>query len=32
LMTPRYGGHVGFISNGEFYWSEYEILNFINRH
>ena len=32
LMTPRYGGHVGFISKGDFYWSEYEILNFINRH
>jgi len=32
LMTPRYGGHVGFISRGNFYWSEYEILNFINRH
>ena len=30
LMTPRYGGHVGFISKGDFYWSEYEILNFIN--
>ena len=32
LMTPRYGGHVGFISTGDFYWSEYEILNFINRY
>ena len=32
LMTPRYGGHVGFISKGDFYWSEYEILNFINRY
>ena len=32
LMTPRYGGHVGFISRGNFYWSEYEILNFIDRY
>ena len=32
LMIPSYGGHVGFISKGDFYWSEYEILNFINRH
>jgi predicted alpha/beta-fold hydrolase len=30
LMTPKYGGHVGFISSGEFYWSEYEILNFLD--
>ena len=31
LMTPLYGGHVGFISKGDFYWSEYQILNFLNR-
>ena len=31
LMTPRYGGHVGFISKGNFYWSEYEILNFLEK-
>jgi hypothetical protein len=30
LMTPRYGGHVGFISKGDFYWSEHQILNFLN--
>jgi predicted alpha/beta-fold hydrolase len=29
LMTPNYGGHVGFISSGDFYWSEYQILNFL---
>ena len=29
LMTPHYGGHVGFISKGDFYWSEHQILNFI---
>ena len=29
LMTPNYGGHVGFISKGDFYWSEHQILNFI---
>ena len=32
LMTPNYGGHVGFISKGDFYWSEYQILNFIERY
>ena len=31
LMTPSNGGHVGFISKGDFYWSEYQILNFLNR-
>lgn len=30
LMTPIYGGHVGFISKGAFYWSEIQILNFLN--
>lgn len=30
LMTPIYGGHVGFISKGVFYWSEIQILNFLN--
>ena len=30
LMTPSYGGHVGFISKGAFYWSEIQILNFLN--
>ena len=29
LMIPHYGGHVGFISKGDFYWSEHQILNFI---
>ena len=29
LMCPNYGGHVGFISRGDFYWSEQQILNFI---
>ena len=32
LMIPSYGGHVGFISKGDFYWSEYEILNFIDKY
>ena len=32
LMIPSYGGHVGFISRGNFYWSEYEILNFIDKY
>jgi len=31
LMTPLHGGHVGFISKGDFYWSEYQILNFLDR-
>ena len=31
LITPSNGGHVGFISKGDFYWSEYQILNFLNR-
>lgn len=30
LMTPIDGGHVGFISKGAFYWSEIQILNFLN--
>ena len=30
LMTPMHGGHVGFISKGAFYWSEIQILNFLN--
>ncbi|MFL2603246.1 MAG: YheT family hydrolase [Flavobacteriaceae bacterium] len=30
LMTPSFGGHVGFISKGAFYWSEIQILNFLN--
>jgi len=30
LMTPFHGGHVGFISKGVFYWSEIQILNFLN--
>ena len=29
LMCPSYGGHVGFVSKGETYWSEQQILNFI---
>jgi predicted alpha/beta-fold hydrolase len=29
-MTPFHGGHVGFISKGVFYWSEIQILNFLN--
>jgi predicted alpha/beta-fold hydrolase len=32
LMTPFQGGHVGFISEGAFYWSEYQILNFLNNY
>ena len=32
LITPKYGGHVGFISKGDFYWSEYEILNFLEKY
>ena len=32
LMTPFYGGHVGFISKGAFYWSEIQILNFLNNY
>jgi predicted alpha/beta-fold hydrolase len=32
LMTPSHGGHVGFISKGDFYWSEIQILNFLNRY
>ncbi len=32
LLTPKYGGHVGFYSNfkkGENYWLEYQILDFL---
>ena len=29
LMTPTYGGHVGFVSKGENYWSEEQILRFL---
>jgi len=29
LMTPRYGGHVGFVSNDKVYWSEQQILKFL---
>ena len=32
LMIPKYGGHVGFISKGDFYWSENQILKFIDRY
>ncbi len=32
LMIPRYGGHVGFISKGNFYWSEHQILNFLENY
>lgn len=32
LMCPSYGGHVGFISRGEYYWSEYQILDFLEKH
>ena len=32
LMTPFHGGHVGFISKGAFYWSEIQILNFLNNY
>ena len=29
LMCPKYGGHVGFIDQGEYHWSEKQILRFI---
>ena len=32
LMCPQYGGHVGFISKGSCYWSELQILNFIQQY
>lgn len=32
LMCPNYGGHVGFNSQGEFNWSELQILNFIKQY
>ena len=32
LMPPFHGGHVGFISKGAFYWSEIQILNFLNNY
>lgn len=31
LLCPHYGGHVGFVSKESFYWSEKQILNFIER-
>lgn len=32
LMTPRYGGHVGFVKRGkEHYWSEEVILSFLEK-
>lgn len=33
LMTPKYGGHVGFIQKGKkTYWSEDVILDFLEKH
>tara|TARA_B100000767_G_scaffold267475_1_gene286249 strand:- start:48 stop:998 length:951 start_codon:yes stop_codon:yes gene_type:complete len=32
LICPKYGGHVGFISKGAYYWSELQILNFIQQY
>ena len=33
LMTPQYGGHVGFVSFGEEnYWAEHQILSFLKKH
>lgn len=29
LMMPQYGGHVGFVSKGPYYWSEQQILGFL---
>ena len=29
LMMPPYGGHVGFVSKGNYYWSEQQILRFL---
>lgn len=29
LMTPTHGGHVGFVSKGATYWSEEQILGFL---
>lgn len=29
LITPAYGGHVGFVTKGEYYWSEQQILTFL---
>ena len=29
LMTPQYGGHVGFVSQGPNYWSEQQILTYL---
>ena len=30
LRTPAYGGHVGFVSSTQYYWSELQILQFLN--
>lgn len=32
LMCPYHGGHVGFVSRGDFYWSEHQILRFIEQY
>ena len=32
LMCPGFGGHVGFVSKREFYWSELQILKIIERY
>ena len=32
LMCPKHGGHVGFISKGKYYWSEQQILAFLETH
>lgn len=32
LMTPQYGGHVGFVSQGSFYWSEKMILAYLEKY
>jgi len=31
LLTPKYGGHVGFVSKGENYWDEKVISQFLSR-
>ncbi len=30
LLTPKYGGHVGFYSRNEYFWNEYMIKNFLD--